>query len=70
MRLIEVELLLNLELDLAHRVIDVVKVQTSHGLEEHEWFGDAIHRELCIFLGRQRFFTSSKECTYYKPSTY
>jgi hypothetical protein len=35
-------------LDLAHRVIDVVKVQTSHGIEEHEWFGDAMHRELCI----------------------
>jgi hypothetical protein len=56
-------------LDLAHRVIDVVKVQKSHGIEEHEWFGDAMHRDICIFLGQQKFFTS-KECTYYKPSTY
>ncbi len=69
MRLIEVELLLNLELDLAHRVIDVVKVQKSHGIEEHEWFGDAMHRDICIFLGQQKFFTS-KECKYYKLSTY
>ncbi len=51
-------------------VVDVAKVQTSHGIEEHEWFGDAMHRELCIFFGRQRFFTSSKECTDYRPSTY
>jgi hypothetical protein len=29
-----------------------------------------MHRELCIFFGRQRFFTSSKECTDYRPSTY
>jgi hypothetical protein len=57
-------------LDSTHRAIDVAKVQTSHGIEEHEWSGDVMHMELCIFLGRQRFFTSSKECTNYKLATY
>ncbi len=57
-------------MDSTHRAIDVAKVQTSHGIEEHEWSGDVMHMELCIFLGRQRFFTSSKECTNYKLATY
>ncbi len=37
-------------MDLAHRVIDVVEEQTSHGIQEHEQSSDAMLKKLCTFI--------------------
>jgi hypothetical protein len=44
-------------LDLAHRVIDVVEEQTSHGIQNHEQFGDAMFKELCTFILDNKFLS-------------
>jgi hypothetical protein len=44
-------------LDLTHRVIDVVEKQTSHGIQEHEQFGDAMLKELCTFILDNKFLS-------------
>jgi hypothetical protein len=42
MRIIAIELLQNLELEMAHRVIDVAKKPTFHSIDS-ERFGEAMH---------------------------
>jgi hypothetical protein len=42
MRIIVMELLQNLELEMAHRIIDVAKKQTSHSIGSKR-FGEAMH---------------------------
>jgi hypothetical protein len=42
-------------LDLAHKIINVVKEQTPHGIQEHEQFGDAMLKELCTFILDNKF---------------
>jgi len=42
---------------MAHKNIDVMDEQTFQSIEGQKTFGDAMCRELSIYLGRQRSFT-------------